>query len=376
MMQRHSVPGLAVAVIEGADLAWQGHYGVTNFETGSPVTERTLFQAASLSKPVFAYVIMKLVEEGRLSLDSRLADYVRPSGQSGDRRMKAITVRQVLSHTTGLPNWRDEVVETTEFAPAFEPGTAYSYSGEAFYWLQQVVETIVGAGIGEIMSRYLFRHAGLEDMAMLWAPERDEREVCGHTVDEDGRPLLEVSQFRLEHMPRLYEVAERWGRRPSGWTHHDLRAAHGVVRPHTVPRYADMPLWRWNLPGNAAIDVASSVRTSVGDYARFMALMMTSRRSPRRWQISESLRQLMLTPQFDRANRPLLPPGLGWGLERREDGNLFHHWGKNGAAHISVALGDPMRRRGLVVMVNGSQGAPLVEEVVVAMTGVAYASIV
>ncbi|UPT65139.1 MAG: beta-lactamase family protein [Hyphomonadaceae bacterium JAD_PAG50586_4] len=375
-MQRHSVPGLAIAVVEDADLAWQGHYGVTNIETGSAVTERTLFQAASLSKPIFSYVVMKLVEEGRLDLDSRLADYILPSGRSDHPRMKSVTVRNVLSHSTGLPNWRDEAIETAEFAPAFEPGTAYSYSGEAFYWLQQVVEAITGAGVGEIISSYLLRRAGLEDMAMLWTPERDAREVYGHAVTEGGQPLLEQSQFRREHMPRLHEVGARWGRPPASWTHHDLRVAHGVMRPHTVAPYADRPLWLWNLPGNAAIDVASSIRTTVGDYARFMTLMMASRRSSRRWQISESSRQLMLTPQLDRPNRPLLPPGLGWGLERREDGNLFHHWGRNGAAHVSVALGDPMRRRGLVVMVNGSQGAPLVEEIVVAMTGMAYASIV
>lgn len=376
IMQRHSVPGMAIAVIEDADVAWQGSYGVTNIESGSPVSERTLFQAASLSKPLFAYVVMKLVEEGSISLDTRLAELILPSGRASDPRIKSVTVRHVLSHLTGLPNWRDEANESVEFAPAFEPGTDYSYSGEGFYWLQQTVETIIGAGIGEIMSRYLFRPAGLDDMTMHWTPEQDAREVYGHTVDENGRPLLEPSLFRIEHLPRLHEVGRRWGRPLSRWTHHDLRAAHGVMRPHTAPKYSDMQLWQWNLPGNAAIDVASSVRTTVSDYARFMTLMMTARRSPHRWQLSESSRKLMLTPQFDRPNRPLLPPGLGWGIERRDDGNLFHHWGKNGAAHISVALGDPTRRRGLVVMVNGSKGGPLIEEVVVAMTGVAYASIV
>lgn len=375
LMEKHGVPGLALAVIEDGAVAWRGNYGVANVETGQPVRDDTLFQAASLSKPVFAYMVMQLVETGLLGLDARLSDYIRPAGVADEPLLNAITVKHVLQHTTGLPNWR-EVVEGAPLTCSFEPGTGYSYSGEAFHWLQQVVETILGKGFGDIAQDILFRPAGLDDMTALWTAARDGREVFGHGLTEDGMPELESFQYFKQVGHRLQEVAARWGRPMESWTAHDLRTAYGVMRIHDDPVMSKWPRWRMQHPGFALIDSASSVRCTAADYARFVTLMMPQG-APAPWQLPEATRKMMLDPHIDLSRPPhLLPPGLGWGIEVLPEGNLYSHWGKNGRSHVSFALGDARNRRGLTAMANGANGGPLIEEVAAKMTGVPYVSII
>ncbi|MEL7304691.1 MAG: serine hydrolase domain-containing protein [Myxococcota bacterium] len=374
-MQTHRVPAVGIAIIENGKLAWNRTFGLTNVATGQRATNATLFQAASLTKPLFAYAVMHMVERQRIDLDSRLADYYRPpNGYVDTDWMRSITVRHVLSHSTGLPNWREEPGAMLE--PAFAPGSGYSYSGEAFHWLQQVIETITGQGLHTFIANCVLGPARLTDMALLWLPERDEREVHGHIVDESGQPELAALQFAREHGYRLQEVSERWGRSMKTWTTHDLDAAHALIKPHTFQRLAARTLEHWNMPAVSVIDSASSLRTTPQDYARFMCAMMRSS-SQAHWQISDRSRQLMLTPTIERGDDlQALPAGLGWSLERRSDGIAFMHWGKNGDSHISVCLGEPHSGRGLVVMTNGSRGGPLIEDLVLALTGVEFASIV
>ncbi|WP_299329411.1 serine hydrolase [Parasphingopyxis sp.] len=373
-MREHRVPGVGLAIIEDGALAWQKGYGVTNIETESPVTEATLFQAASLTKPLFVYVVMKLVDEGRIGFDDRLADFFRPADYVASDWNAAITVRHVLTHRTGLPNWRPAEDENAILQPAFAPGTAYSYSGEAFHWLQQVCETITGLGLHDLVAEYLFAPAGLSDMAMTWLPGRDAREVHGHVVSEDGEAALSDLQFAREQGWRLHEVAQRWDRPITRWTSADLRAAHAVMRPHTHPRLADRPLWRVNRPGSAVIDSASSLRTTAGDYAKFLTLMMPGRER-RRLEISEELRRMMLTTQSEPSeNGPNRPAGYGWALEPRDGGVAYDHWGFNAGQYISMGLGDTANRRGIVIMTNGSRGNRFMDHIGPIITGTDYRS--
>ena len=201
-MATYKVAGAGIARIEDGEVIWERGYGVTNIETGQRVTEKTLFQAASLSKPIFAYVAMQAVERGVIGLDDRLVDYARPAGLSDHVWSSEIRVRDALQHTTGLPNWRP-MEETLPLVPAYKPGTDSSYSGEAYYWLQLALEAITGDGLDTIMREYLFEPAGLGDMSMLWEAARDGREVYGHTVDEDGNLRISDIQFAREQGQRL-----------------------------------------------------------------------------------------------------------------------------------------------------------------------------
>ncbi len=374
-MAEHRIPGAGIAFIEDAKVVWEQGFGVKDLGTNDPVTKQTLFQAASLSKPAFAYVVMQAVDRGEISLDDQLTNYMRPHDLKEHPWSDKITVRDVLQHTTGLPNWRGDADGPEPLVPAYEPGTDSTYSGEAFHWLQRVMERVTGLGLDAMMQERLFRPAGLGDMRMVWQSSRDQREVSGHVFDEQDNLVVDNLQFVREHGGRMEEVAKRWGRPMSMWTAEDHERAAAEMRPHTHPRLKKVAAWKWGRPGAFIIDSASSLHCTAGDYARFLCLMMPGRKREE-WQVTEKTRQLMLTPQFEtEIEGGRLPRALGWGLEKRDSGVAYHHWGKNGRSHISVALGDPETRRGIVVMTNGSNGNPFITETVTQLMNENYIGI-
>jgi len=155
IMELASVPGLAMAGVEGGAVSWTRSSGVLNATTRMPVQDDSVFPAASLGKPVFGYVVLRLVDEGKLDLDRPLAGYLRPDDLPADPNSDRVTARHVLSHTTGYRNWRGRA--DTRFVPDAAPGTRFGYSGEGFFWLERVVETITGRGVDRVMRDYLLR---------------------------------------------------------------------------------------------------------------------------------------------------------------------------------------------------------------------------
>src|SRR5688500_14016344 len=113
LMTEADIPGLSVALIRDSKIIWTHGFGVTNSETKAPVNASTVFEAASLTKPVFAYAVLRLVDSGKLDLDTPLVKYLPGRYDVGDdSRLDQITARHVLSHTTGFPNWRPRGAET------------------------------------------------------------------------------------------------------------------------------------------------------------------------------------------------------------------------------------------------------------------------
>src|SRR5215210_5440517 len=106
LLELASVPGLALGIIEGKRVYRRG-FGDAIEESAQPVSDETVFEAASLGKPVFAYAVLRLVDAGVIDLDRPLYDYL-PLPDADNSRMKRVTARHVLSHTTGLPNWRQQ----------------------------------------------------------------------------------------------------------------------------------------------------------------------------------------------------------------------------------------------------------------------------
>lgn len=104
LLDEGTVPGLSVALVQKGELVWHRGFGVKNAETKEPVVPNTVFEAASLSKPVFAYAVLKLVDAGKMDLDTPLQHYLPGSYDVGDdARLSQITARHVLSHTPGFP---------------------------------------------------------------------------------------------------------------------------------------------------------------------------------------------------------------------------------------------------------------------------------
>jgi hypothetical protein len=145
LMEIGDVPGLSIAVLDGGDLSWSGAFGTLGDSAGTPVNEETIFSAASLSKPVFAYVVLRLAERDLIDLDRPLAQALDEPRITHDPRGRRITPRMVLSHGTGLPNWGGERLELQ-----FDPGTGFGYSGEGFVYLQRAVEILLDTGADNV----------------------------------------------------------------------------------------------------------------------------------------------------------------------------------------------------------------------------------
>lgn len=371
IMEDEVLPGLALAeVIDGA-VARTEYFGLTSVVTKEPVSRHTLFQAASLSKPAFAYVVLKLAEQGRFDLDRPLARYLRPDDFPAHRWIDLITARHVLMHTSGLPNWRDGV--GGDLTPAFEPGTDWRYSGEGFVWLQRVIESELGTGLAAFMRERLLDPAGMTRSTYGWTPERGIFETYGHRIDESGAPYVNPLQLRRELGTRYEAVAARWGTSIESWTYEDVTRALAEMPPHTNPRVADLSLETISLPGNVLPNAAGSLAAPVADYARFLALMMPQER-PAEWQLSEAGRRAMLERRFTK-NTPALGWGLGWGLEATAIGPIFYHTGNNGGIFRSLVLGDAARRRGLVLFANGERGNVVAQRIAARYTGLALIGI-
>jgi len=138
-MDSLNIPGLSIAIINNSKVVYRQTFGYANLEKKIPVTNKTIFEGASISKSVFAFFAMKHVEEGKLDLDKPLYEYLPYPDIEYDERYKKITARIVLSHRSGFPNWRENEKDK-KLKIKFEPGTAYEYSGEGYQYLAMVLK--------------------------------------------------------------------------------------------------------------------------------------------------------------------------------------------------------------------------------------------
>jgi CubicO group peptidase (beta-lactamase class C family) len=129
----------------------------------TPLNPGTIFEAASLSKPVFAYMVLRLADRGEFDLDRPLHEMLEYPRLAHDERYKRITARIVLSHGTGLPNWGGE-----KLTLRFDPGTDYGYSGEGFVFLQKTVERVTGRSLDELARREVFEPLGMTRSSYVW----------------------------------------------------------------------------------------------------------------------------------------------------------------------------------------------------------------
>ena len=142
-MQELNIPGLSFSIINNGEVAYHNTYGYANVERNTLVNSETIFEAASISKSMFAYLVIKYVEEGKLDLDKPLFKYLPYTDIAYDERYKKITARMVLSHKSGFPNWRENE-EDKKLKIKFEPGTSFEYSGEGYQYLAMVLKEIEG----------------------------------------------------------------------------------------------------------------------------------------------------------------------------------------------------------------------------------------
>ncbi len=183
LMAAAGIPGMSLAVIRDGKVFWKSALGVRNADGGEPVEEDTLFEASALTKPVFAYAVLKLVDRGEIDLDRPLFQYLPYARIGHDDRYQLITARMVLAHTSGFSSLR----RNDPLSIAFEPGKRFLFSGEGYVYLQKVVESICGISLEQFMEREVFLPLGMTESTFSVAGGKaDGHDWKGDVVDGEG----------------------------------------------------------------------------------------------------------------------------------------------------------------------------------------------
>lgn len=328
--------------MEGGALHVRG-FGMARAEMNVAVSEDTVFEGASLGKPICGWVALRLVKQGLFDLDRPLDGYAPLAAADRSPRVLKVTARHVLSQSTGLPNWRQQ---PGPLIASSDPGKTFTYSGEGFFWLQRAMEQATSKPFCRIVREELFEPAGMVDSGYTWRESYERRMAFGYDTDGKHFDIYAALGRRLDL------VARRWARDADEWRVEEAERAVKEELTELAP-----------LPCYAMPNAAGSLITTVPDYLRFMRHVLTAR--DRDDGLPEPLWRAMVTP-WTRVNSAV-SWGLGWGLQQDDWGDALWHFGSNGTFR-NFALIDVKRSRGVVVLTNSANGRKLYPKVIEAVT--------
>jgi CubicO group peptidase (beta-lactamase class C family) len=208
-MSRTKTQGLAIAVIDDGKVELVKTWGRRN-GNGDPLTADSVMYGASLTKAVFAYTVMQLVQEGKIDLDTPIASYLpKPLPEyteeeekyaawqylAGDERWRQLTPRILLTHSSGFSNF-GFLEPDGKLKFHFDPGTRYAYSGDGLILLQFVIERGLGIDVGMEMQRRVFDRFGMPNTSMIWRPDFANNLADGWKADGSIEPHDERSKTR------------------------------------------------------------------------------------------------------------------------------------------------------------------------------------
>jgi len=299
---RYGICKVTAAVVRERELRFvTAAQGCATDQSDESLTTESIFQAASLSKPVFAYAVLKLAQQGKIDLDAPVLRYLpggyehrsqpylpdSPADRVSDPRLQAVTARMVLNHTAGLPNWAE--------GPLYfigNPGQRWEYSGEGYVLLQRAVEVVTRQNLDEFMAREVFQPIG-----MMHSAYTSRSDLEKHIVP--------------------------------GWTRDGTR-----LEP-----------WSFRVPVSAF-----TLYTSARDYGLFLAALMKD----------EALLRQIVASSVSVDPKLNLGWGLGWGLETDQDDVVLWHWGNN-PGYRAFVLASVRGGNGFVMFTNSDRGLTLAE---------------
>lgn len=306
LSRERKIPGAAVAVVSGETVVFAKGYGHADLEKRTPVTGETVFQLASTTKPFTAAVIMRLVEEKKLSLDERLKKYLAWL----PKQYEAILIRQLLTHTSGVRRdlRRENIDEFSieEFKrrleaseAAFPPGTKWEYSNTGYTLLALAAEEVSGKSFGQLLREQIFEPLRMSS-AGYRVTETRPNDAVGY----------ELVNGELQRMPRVF----------SGWGNSGIQA-----------NALDVARW-----------VASVSKRSLLTRESYEAM-----ETPARVANGSEAR-------FEFAGEKKASYGFGWFLTSYRGKKLVTHGGAIGGFSSEVNRFDGFS---IIVLSNGKQGA-------------------
>ena len=299
LMKEHKVPALGIAIIRDKTLKEIRMFG--ELKSGSPAPYNAIFNVASLTKPVVAVTVLKLVSNGDWNLDEPLHKYWVDPDVAGDPRHKLLTTRLVLSHQTGFKNWR-YLNKDNKLAFDTTPGTSFGYSGEGFEYLRKAIEKKFGKGIEVLTDSLLFKPLGMHDTRHKWDDGVDEARFA-HWHNEQGKEYT-----------------------------NDFKAA--------------------------GVSAADDLLTTLEDYAKFGVYVMKGA------GLKDDVFKQMVTPHVKTKNPTHMSLGweMFTDIGSKKENALVHSGSDIGVKSLMILM--PVSGEGLVVFMNGDAGNKLYEPVI------------
>jgi CubicO group peptidase (beta-lactamase class C family) len=322
LMQKFRIAGVSIAVIKDSALHWAKGYGVADVENGRPVVPDTMFQAASISKPVTAMAVLKAVQDGQLSLDADVNQILKtwkvPEGEL--TKTRPVSLRSLLSHTSGaddgfgfpgyapsaarptvpqiLAGEKPSNVGTVTFARP--PFTGYKYSGGGFTIVQLALMDHFGKPFAEILHSAVLHPLEMKD-----------------STYEQPLPSAREAKAARAHSGQGRAMDDKW---------------------HVYPEQAAAGLW-----------------TTPSDLARFAIEVQRALDGPKGRLLSQALAREMVTPTGVGGF------AVGLGIEKRGEGWYFSHGGSNWGFRCNL-VAHVRKGYGLVVMTNSDSGGAILNE--------------
>lgn len=207
--KQHGIPGIQIMHVRQGKHDTQV-YGVKKYGEQLQINAQTAFQAASLTKVITAYTFFKLMDRGIIALDTPLYQYYPYDRLKNTANKELITARMVLTHRTGLLNWEGDVPSAawraTPLTLQFVPGTAYLYSGEGFYFLQETMEHLTGKTFQQLVEEEVLQPLGMTHSEIVWKDHLESNAAYGHYAFENPRRLGKYMKSNAAYT--LYTTAE------------------------------------------------------------------------------------------------------------------------------------------------------------------------
>ena len=310
-LKTNDVPSASIAYIADGKIAWTAVSGEQS--AGVPATDKTLYNVASLTKPVTAELILRLASQNKLSLDEPLSPYWVDPDVKDNPWNKLLTPRLCLTHQTGFANWRRMTNHTLAFK--FQPGTQSGYSGEGYFYVARFAQNKAHEPFDGLAQEYVFGPLGMKSTSFTTQNWFDGRLAQPYTNDAFATPIV-----------------------TSTWNAADLVETTATDYAHFVV----------SVMHNEGLSPAIAAQR----------LVMT-----RDWTTVEDRKQICAYETSGTDCHISAGMGLGWQVIVHNGVTIVDHSGSDSGAHTQ-AFFIPSKQIGAVVFTNGENGPKVIQEIV------------